>query len=122
MQSKLDNYLRTYRRRSGLSQREAAFLMGFAYGGQVGRYERRDRLPPLETALAYQTALGVPLEKLFVGIQERITKEVKGRLEKLRLKLESSAQDGPEKVATLRKLQWLRECQDRLECAEITAS
>src|SRR5437879_2031593 len=57
---KLENYLRTYRKRSGLTQREVAFLVGCRNGAQVSRYEKRRRLPPLRTALACEAAFGVP--------------------------------------------------------------
>ena len=43
---KLENYLRTYRKKSGLTQREVAFLLGCQNGAQVSRYEKRRRLPP----------------------------------------------------------------------------
>jgi hypothetical protein len=38
---KLENYLRAYRKKSGLTQRGLAFLLGWQNGGQVSRYERR---------------------------------------------------------------------------------
>ena len=43
---KLENYLRTYRKRSGLTQREVAFLVGCRNGAQVSRYERRREAAP----------------------------------------------------------------------------
>ena len=55
---KLENYVRTYRKRSGLTQREVAFLVGCRNGAQVSRYEKRRRLPPLRTALACEAAFG----------------------------------------------------------------
>src|SRR2546429_9576493 len=64
---KLENYLRTYRKRSGLTQREVAFLVGCRNGAQVSRYEKRRRLPPLRTALACEAAFGVPVAELFAG-------------------------------------------------------
>src|SRR2546421_227517 len=50
---RLENYLRTYRKRSGLTQREVAFLLGSKNGAQLSRYEKQRRLPPLRTALAF---------------------------------------------------------------------
>ena len=69
---KLENYLRTYRKRSGLSQREVAFLVGCRNGAQVSRYEKRRRLPPLRTALACEAAFGVPVSVLFAGLREAV--------------------------------------------------
>ena len=67
---KLENYLRTYRKRSGLTQREVAFLVGCRNGAQVSRYEKRRRLPPLRMALACEAAFGVPVSELFAGLRE----------------------------------------------------
>ena len=46
MPHKLENYLRTYRRRAGLSQDEMAFLLGTKSGTKVSRYEHR-LVPPV---------------------------------------------------------------------------
>src|SRR5437667_302672 len=67
---KLENYLRTYRKRSGLTQRDVAFLVGCRNGAQVSRYEKRRRLPPLRTALVYEAAFGVPVSVLFAALRE----------------------------------------------------
>jgi transcriptional regulator with XRE-family HTH domain len=50
----LENYLKTYGWKSGLTQREVAFLLGWKNGAQLSRYEKRHTLPPLRTALAYE--------------------------------------------------------------------
>ncbi len=42
-------YLRTYRKRSGLTQSEVARLLGLESGQLISRYERLDRSPNLET-------------------------------------------------------------------------
>ena len=54
MSHKLQNYLRTYRKRSGLSQDEVAFLLGCQTGAKVSRYEPFARKPSLETLFAYE--------------------------------------------------------------------
>jgi DNA-binding XRE family transcriptional regulator len=51
---RLENYLRSYRKKSGLTQREVAFLLGWDDGAQISRYEKRERRPPIETALAFK--------------------------------------------------------------------
>jgi transcriptional regulator with XRE-family HTH domain len=68
----LHNYLRTYRKRTGLSQGEVAFLLGCHHGAKVSRYERNARQPGLETALAYEALFGVPVRELFGGIFEKV--------------------------------------------------
>lgn len=47
---KLDNYLRTYRKKLGLTQREVAFLLGCHSGAKVSRYERSARIPLLTSS------------------------------------------------------------------------
>ena len=86
---KLENYLRTYRKRSGLTQREVAFLVGCRNGAQVSRYEKRRRLPPLRTALACEAAFGVPVSVLFAGLREVAGQVVGERLAALKSKLET---------------------------------
>src|SRR6266571_3208293 len=93
---KLENYLRTYRKRSGLTQRDVAFLVGCRNGAQVSRYEKRWRLPPLRTALALEAAFGVPVSELFAGLREVAGNSVGARVLALRSKLETSPAQGRE--------------------------
>jgi len=109
MFSLINNYLRSYRKKSGLSQRELAFLLGSHDGGQVSRYEKGHRLPPLRTALAYTTIFGVSLGALFSGIQIGIHRAVLARIRKLRDKLETRRQQHRETASDTRKLRWMDE-------------
>ncbi len=77
---RLHNYLRTYRKRSGPTQREVAFLLGCENGAQVSRYEKRRRLPPLEAALACEAVFGAPVSELFAGVREAAREEICRRL------------------------------------------
>ena len=88
---KLANYIRAYRKKSGLSQREVAYLLGCDTGAQVSRYERRRRMPPVQTALACQAVFGTPVADLFAGTYETAAKEVKRRAQKLGLEIQKSA-------------------------------
>ena len=105
---KLANYLRAYRKRSGLSQSEVAYLLGCRNGAQVSRYERRRHMPPLRTALAFQAALGTPLSELYAGTYESVAKEVAARAQSLSVDLQTST---PKRGRNLipYKLQWLAE-------------
>jgi transcriptional regulator with XRE-family HTH domain len=87
---KLANYIRAYRKKSGLSQREVAYLLGCETGAQVSRYERRRRMPPVQTALACQAVFGTPVADLFAGTYETAAKKVKRRAQKLGLELQKS--------------------------------
>src|SRR3990172_10662490 len=89
---KLPNYLRTYRKRAGLTQDEMAYLLGCRSGAKVSRYEHFTRQPNLKTVFAYQIIFHVPAEKLFPGIYHEIeditlerAKLLSHRLEKGRL-------------------------------------
>ena len=106
---KLENYLRTYRKRSGLTQREVAFLVGCRNGAQVSRYEKRRRLPPLRTALACEAAFGVPVSVLFAGLREVAGKAVGERLGALKSKLETTPAQGRDARLAAQKLRWLSE-------------
>ncbi len=87
--TKLDNYLRSYRRRLGLSQNIVSELLGSQSGTKVSRYERRIRQVPLETALAYEAALGIPVADLFAGRFQDIHSAVRRRARKITRRLES---------------------------------
>ena len=104
---KLENYLRTYRKKSGLTQREVGFLLGWKSGGSVARYEKRRRLPPLATALAYEAILGVPLSQLFAGIHDAARKNIQKRMLELRSKLQAKTSKGSEALLDAHKLRWL---------------
>jgi transcriptional regulator with XRE-family HTH domain len=87
---RLDNYLLTFRKRSGLTQREVAFLLGCENGAQVSRYEKRRRLPPLETALACEAVFGAQVSELFAGLRDAARKEVGKRVLALKSQLEEN--------------------------------
>jgi transcriptional regulator with XRE-family HTH domain len=72
MAQPLHNYLRTYRKRSGLSQDEVAFLLGVSHGTKVSRYEHGGRIPRLESILAYELVFGVPVRGLFGGAFRKV--------------------------------------------------
>lgn len=80
---KLTHYLRTYRKRRGLTQDEVAYLLGLVNGSKVSRYERYKRLPTLETALAYEVIFRVSVRDLFAGLFGRIEKKILKRVGRL---------------------------------------
>ena len=66
-QGPLQNYLRTHRRKTGLSQEDMAKLLGAERDTTVSRHESGQRLPALEMAIAYELVYQVPLRELFAG-------------------------------------------------------
>lgn len=100
---RLQNYLRTYRKRACLSQDEVAFLLGCGNGTKVSRYERFGRQPALESILAYVVIFGTPGRELFAGAFQKVERTIMKRARLLARKL---AKEGPNPVA-LRKLEIL---------------
>jgi transcriptional regulator with XRE-family HTH domain len=103
MSRKPQNYVRTCRRRSGLSQRELAFLLGCENESKVSRYEHIARVPTLEAALAYEAVFGVPTRKLFAGVYEHTLITVQERAKVLVERLAQNKSD----MQTTRKLELL---------------
>src|SRR5881397_730442 len=93
MAHRLPNYLKTHRKRAGLSQDEVAFLFGCRSGAKVSRYERLARRPSLETAFAYEAVFGVPARELFAGVYEKVEEEIRKRARVLAGKLTSAKPD-----------------------------
>jgi transcriptional regulator with XRE-family HTH domain len=93
MSLKLQNYIRTYRKRFGLSQEELSFLLGVKSGSKVSRYEKFKQVPTLKTALALQAVVGVPVAELFAGIYEQAEKETSKRARILMRRMQEAATD-----------------------------
>jgi|SRR5271157_1182121 len=106
---RLQNYLRTYRRKSGFTQREVAFLLGGKSGAQLSRYEKQRRLPPLRTALAFEAIYKVPLAELFAGVRESVGGETLERIEKLKADLQVNSDSKRQRRFVARKRCWISE-------------
>jgi transcriptional regulator with XRE-family HTH domain len=76
MSNTISSYLRTYRRRSGLTQSEVAFLLDARDGTKVSRYERLSRRPNLHSTIGLQVIFGLAtkdiLPRVFVSAERRI--------------------------------------------------
>lgn len=103
------NYLKTHRRRLGLTQREIGKLLGYSDPGQISRHERATSVPPLEAALAYEVIFHVPIALIFVGIRDAIARDVDARLAELTTALRTS--EATDSKLTAQKLAWLTEQQ-----------
>jgi len=106
---RLENYLRSYRKESGLSQQEVAFLLGCEDGTLVSRYEKRRRLPPIETALACEEIFGAPVAELFAGMRQSVKKDIAKRRLELKSKLQAKTLKGCAAQVAAHKLRWLAE-------------
>jgi transcriptional regulator with XRE-family HTH domain len=103
MTSRVKTYLRTFRRRSGVTQAELAFLLGAEDGTLVSRYERLTRKPNLRTALGLQAVFGVSAEHLVPGIYAEVDRSVTRRARLLSRQLERHS----DSARTERKLRFL---------------
>lgn len=105
-QRKPGNYLRTHRKRSGLTQEEIASIVGWTTGAVVSHYEWGRNAPSLQTALALGILFRVPVAKLFSGIHEAMREETEARISKLESQLQKMAAEGPAAVLIAKKLVW----------------
>jgi len=94
MAPRIMSYLRTHRKKGGLTQDEMAFLLGYQSGTKISRFERLARHPNLETAIACQVVFGVPAHKLFPGLFAEVERTVIERARLLSGKLEAQSARG----------------------------
>jgi transcriptional regulator with XRE-family HTH domain len=120
-QPKLENYLRAYRKKSGLTQREVGFLLGCRNGAQMSRYEKRRRLPPLRTALAFEAAFGIPVSELFAGVRQSVGKQIGKRIPELKSQLETCPSKASDARMTAQKLRWFAERQGATENSHLAS-
>ena len=83
MDRRLRTYLRTLRRRWGLTQRELAFLIGLRRGDHISRVEQLKRLPSLTVAIACIIIFDSSPYILFPGLFEDIQESVLERATEL---------------------------------------
>lgn len=112
MSRALPNYLKTYRKRSGLSQEDVAFLVGLSSRAKVSRYEGGRRLPALQTLLAYEQVLGMPAQELFAGLNQQVERETRRRAKVLarRATGEDPTRTREHKLATLTAIAGTSSC------------
>ncbi|HEY5212537.1 MAG TPA: helix-turn-helix transcriptional regulator [Acidobacteriaceae bacterium] len=103
------NYLRTHRRKSGLSQQELAQILGYLTEIQVSRHERSSTIPGLLIAVGYEVIFHVPLSELFPGLYQTVEANIEDRLDKMEDVLQQSAVKGRSATPIARKLEWLWE-------------
>jgi DNA-binding XRE family transcriptional regulator len=84
---KLENYLKTYRKRAGISQKEMDYLLGVHVGSTTSRYEHFKRTPTLENALACEALFHAPVRELFAGVYVKARRRTIQRARTLRKRL-----------------------------------
>lgn len=99
----LHNYLRTARRRSGLTQEEIALLLGTRSGAKVSRYEAFARVPSISTVFAFEIIFRKEVRDLFAGTYDQVRRATLRRTKRLMKKLREKKQ----RPAELRKIEFL---------------
>lgn len=103
------SYLRTYRKKSGLSQSELAEVLGLISEWRISEHERSITIPRLLTAISYEIIFNVPISKLFPGVYETVRGNVESRLAELEARLQESDAKGRAANPIARKLEWICE-------------
>jgi transcriptional regulator with XRE-family HTH domain len=102
-------HLRFLRRRSGLSQRGLARILGNVTASQISRHERSITPPTLLTALGYQTVFRKPASDIFPGLYHTVEAAVEERLQAFEAELGDSTAIGRSAVPVARQMEWLWE-------------
>jgi transcriptional regulator with XRE-family HTH domain len=104
---RLDNYLRTKRKHSGLSQSDVSFLVQLKDKSDLSRYERNLRQPSLRTALACQELYGVSVSDLFAGLSDSVAKDTRNRMKRLQARLKPMLDPKSTGNGIMQKFQWI---------------
>ena len=104
---RLPNYLRTYRKHSGLSQSELSFLIRLKDKSELSRYERNMRQPSLRTALACQEVYGKPISELFAGLSDSVARDSRNRMKRLQTRLQANIEPQRTGSRIMQKFQWI---------------
>jgi transcriptional regulator with XRE-family HTH domain len=102
-------YLRFLRRRSGLSQRELARILGSVTASQISRHERSIAPPSLLTAFGYQVVFQKPVADIFPGLYHAVEIGVEERLNAFESELGNSTAKGRAASIVAHQLEWLCE-------------
>jgi DNA-binding XRE family transcriptional regulator len=104
MSKPLNNYLRTHRKLSGLTQTEVAYLLEAESAQTISRFEHGTQLPHLDQAFALETLFATPLDELFIGLHDDIERRTQNHAYLLTRMLADEPNDEI-KVQKLRTLQ-----------------
>ena len=104
---RLLNYLKTYRKHSGLSQSDISFLIRLNDKSEFSRYERGVRQPSLRTALACQELYGVAVSDLFAGLSDIVARDTRHQMKKLQSRLHEKSEPESTGNRIMQKLQWI---------------
>lgn len=101
------NFLRSHRKRSGLSQKELARLVGYPDETAVSRHEQLRVTPSLDVALRYQAVFRVEISVLFPAAYGAACEIVEASIEELKDELHNSSAKGRAAAMVARKIEWM---------------
>ena len=107
-QERFQNYLRTFRRKYGLSQAEIARLLGLSSASKVSRHEGFVQRPSVKAMFAYEVIFGAHVSELFAGDYDKTRADVQNRAKELADSIERESAG----LRDSRKLELLRSIVD----------
>lgn len=103
---KMESYLRYHRKKSGLTQREVAEVIGSIGPRQVARHENSKGAPSFFVAISYQIMFRTTVAELFPGLFETVSGDIEQRLSEMEQRLHQSTVKGRKAADIARKLEW----------------
>ena len=104
---KLNNYLRTHRKHSGLSQSDVSFVIRLKHKSELSRYERGIGLPSVRTALACQELYGESVSELFAGLNDSVARDTRSQMNRLRGKFQGRIDSKRTERRIMQKFLWI---------------
>jgi len=106
---KLTSYLRVYRKKSGLTIREVAYLLGISHA-DLSRYETHVREVPLPVALTCCLLYGFTVPQAFAGMYDLCASLLARRLTLFRNRLIRRISKSRASDSLAHKLSWVTAC------------
>jgi transcriptional regulator with XRE-family HTH domain len=103
------SYLRSLRRKSGLSLRELSQILGSVSDAQISRHERSLSVPGFLAALGYEAVFKVPMSEIFPGLFTTVAAGIEEQLASLEGKLNEHTSGKSDAAAIARRLKWISE-------------
>jgi DNA-binding XRE family transcriptional regulator len=105
----LSNYIRAYRKKAGLTQKELSDIVGYVTQDAIYCHELTRTMPPLVIALSYAAVFRVSVYDIFAGLNDYVTQAIEGRVEAFERDLQKRSARGRNASTVARKLEWLSE-------------
>jgi len=103
------NHIRSHRKRTGLSQQNVGFLLGYGNTSAVSRHELSVSIPKLLTAIGYEVVFGQPISKLFPDLRKAVEEDVNKKLAELEGHVQKKAKEAIRQSLISQKIAWLDE-------------